>query len=201
MNLILMSSGSFFTEKLPSFIKDLDKLKTAYINTASKQVPDDSYAKRHKQRMNDLNFNFEEIDITGKNEEELDKLLRNKQLVYVEGGNSFYLLKQIRESGFDKVIRKLLKIGVIYAGASAGTYVACPTIETEPWTNPNKFNRFGITDFTAMNLFPSLIKAHYTLDQEKTLKPYIEKSKYKVELLTDDEAILVKDDEVRRIKT
>jgi|APSaa5957512622_1039677.scaffolds.fasta_scaffold47966_2 peptidase E len=199
MNLILMSSGKFFTEKVPSLINDVTKLKIAYISTASKQVPDDGYAKRHQQRMKDLNFNFEEIDITGKKEDELMEILKKKEMIYVEGGNTFYLLKQIRESGFDKVVRKLVKLGMFYAGSSAGAYVACPTIETATWNDTRHFDRFGITNFTAMHLFPSLIKAHCNSNKKTELKPFIEKSRYNVELLTDDEAIIVKNGEISKI--
>lgn len=193
-----MSSGQFFTEKVPQLVENFLDMKIAYIDTATKGIPDPSILDRHVKRMKELNFNFEVIDIAGKNEDGLFELLKNKDLIYVQGGNTFYLLKCIRESGFDKVIKKLLHKGIIYAGASAGAYVACPTIEMATWNDTRHFDRFGITDFTAMNLFPNLIKAHFTEDQRIKLNPYIEKANYTVELLTDDEAIIMKDNKIKK---
>jgi len=38
--------------------------------------------------------------------EELEKALINADIIYIEGGNTFYLLKAIRETGFDKLIKE-----------------------------------------------------------------------------------------------
>ena len=84
----------------------------------------------------------------GKNEDELREILRGKELVYVEGGNTFYLMKAIRESGFEKVIKELLPKGLIYMSVSAGAYVACPTIEMAGLQYQDKYNRYFRTLFT-----------------------------------------------------
>lgn len=91
--LLLTSSGSFITANdvdhfLPKKIVDS---KIAYITTASKKVYDTSYIERHRQKMSELNFSYTEIDIAGKTEEELKKALDNCDIVFVEGGNTFYL--------------------------------------------------------------------------------------------------------------
>src|SRR3989344_1822348 len=49
-------------------------------------------------QMKELGFNVEEIDIEGKNKNLLMKLFENKDIIFVEGGNTFYLLKAIRQS-------------------------------------------------------------------------------------------------------
>ena len=36
---------------------------------------------------------------------------KNKNVIHVEGGNTFYLLKAIRESGFAEVLKELLNEG------------------------------------------------------------------------------------------
>ncbi|MBT4722478.1 type 1 glutamine amidotransferase-like domain-containing protein [Candidatus Falkowbacteria bacterium] len=193
-----MSNGEFFTEKVPQLVENFSKMKIAYINTATKGMPDPSALDRHIERMKELDFNFEVIDIADKNEDELFEQLKTKDLIYVQGGNTFYLLKCIRESGFDKVIKKLLQKGIIYTGASAGAYVACPTIEMATWNDSQHFDRFGITDFTALGLFPSLIKAHFTEDQRPVLDSYINNSHYKVELLADNEALMIKNGKITK---
>jgi len=117
-------------------------------------------------------------------------LLKDKNAVYVEGGNTFYLLKAVRESGFDKVIKEMIAKGVPYIGSSAGSYIACPTIDMAIW-KPKQKDRFGATDFTAMNLVPFLVVAHYEPELKEILKEKISQSKYDTKLLKDGQAILV----------
>ena len=106
--ILLTSSGKFVTDGDMSFLgKPINKMKMAYITTAFKGVRDISYMNERKRRMTGLNYDFEEIDLDGEDEKELMRILSNKEIIYVEGGNTFYLLKAVRESGFDKVIKNL----------------------------------------------------------------------------------------------
>jgi dipeptidase E len=137
-------------------------------------------------------YDFEELDIEGKNENELRESFKDKNAIYVEGGNTFYLLKAVRESGFDKVIKDLIKKGVVYIGSSAGSYIMCPTIEMSTWKKPGEEkDRFGIIDLTALNQVPFLVKAHYNSEQKEFFKEKIASAKYPTRILKDGQAILV----------
>lgn len=204
--LLLASSGSFVTEKgfkilgkYKAFSKPLDQIKIAYITTASGGVDDKTYIARHKQKMLDQGYDFEEIDIKGKDEKELYEVLKNKDAVYVDGGNTFYLLKYVRESGFDMVIKDLIGQGIVYIGSSAGAYIACPTIEMAAWRHQDKYNRYGVTDFTALNVVPFLITAHYDPQYKDLLKSMILKSKHPVTILTNDQALLIRDGKTKLV--
>lgn len=196
--LILSSSGQFITaNNVDDFLpKKITDCKIAYIITASKKVNDTGYIERHRQKMNELNFSYTEIDITGKNENELRMALDGHDIVMVEGGNTFYLLKAVRESGFTNVIRELIDEGVVYVGSSAGSYIACPSIIMATWSNRG-FDRCGITDFTAMNFVPFLIKAHYTPEMKETLVEKRKNVQYPIRALNDNQALLVRDGEVQ----
>ncbi len=134
--LILTSSGKFITKNnIDDFLpKKISNCKIAYITTASKKVDDTSYIERHKEKMNELGFSYTEIDIADKNESQLKEILIGYEIIMVEGWNTFYLLKAIYESGFDKVIKDLISKGVVYIGSSAGSYIACPSIITATWS-------------------------------------------------------------------
>jgi len=196
--LLLASSGSFITEhEIKELAKPIKEMKMAYIITASKGVDDLNYIKNHMAEMDELGFDYEEIDIEGKTETELRDILKNKEMVYVEGGNSFYLLKCVRASGFDKVIKDLISDGVIYAGASAGSYLACPTIEVASWKHQNRFDHYGVKDFKALNLVPFLVTVHYNDKDKELIQAKIKNSKYPVKILNDEQAILVQDDKIK----
>lgn len=196
--LILTSSSSFITaNNVDDFLpKKITDCKIAYIITASKKVDDTGYIERHRQKMDELNFSYTVIDIAGKNEDELKKALDGHDIIMVEGGNTFYLLKIIRESGFANIIKDLIEKGVVYVGSSAGSYITCPSIVMATWSNRG-FDRCGITEYSAMNLVPFLIKAHYTSDMLEMLKEKANDLQYPMRVLNDDQAILVRDGEVQ----
>lgn len=150
--------------------------------------------------MRGLGWDFEEIDIDGKTPDELRNLLKDKDAINMLGGNSFFLLKCIRESGFAKVLKEFLERGGVYCGSSAGSYVTCPTIEMAAWKDPKRFDRHGVTDLTAMNLVPFLIVAHCTPEIIAKIQSKIEAAKYPVKLLTDQQAILASDDKIEFIE-
>lgn len=199
--LLLASRGTFVTDgKYKIFDKPRNQVKWAYISTAGKSVPNTTYIKKHEGRMRELGWDFEKVDIEGKTPDELRKLLKDKDAINMLGGNSYFLLKCIRESGFDVVLKELLDQGLVYCGSSAGSYVTCPTIEMAAWKDPKRFDRHGVTNFTAMNLVPFLIVAHCTPEVVSTIKPEIDATQYPVKLLTDQQAIFVKDDTVELLE-
>jgi peptidase E len=61
-------------------------------------------------------------------ESSLAALFDRVDVAYCSGGNTFYLLREIRRSGFDRAIIPFLAGGGVYAGASAGALVATPEI-------------------------------------------------------------------------
>jgi len=199
--LLLSSNGSFVIEKgLKLLFEDISKIKLAYITTAGNGSSDKTYLEVHKGLLKKEGYNFDELDIEGKNESELRESLKNKDAVYVEGGNTFYLLKAVRESGFDKVIKELIEKGVPYIGSSAGSYITCPTIEMSTWKKPGEEKeRFGVIDLTGMNLVPFLVKAHYVPEQAELLKEKISQSQYQTKILRDGQAILVDGDDYKLV--
>lgn len=196
--LLLASNGSYTIEKgMKLVFPDVSKIKLAYITTAVKGAKNPEYFKQFPELLKYEGYNFTEIDIEGKKAEELQKLLEGMDAVFVEGGNPFYLLRSVRESGFEKVMRKLLEHGVVYVGVSAGSYIACPTIEMSTWKNPGEEkNNFGVTDLTAMNLVPFLLKAHYQPETKDLLQEKIAQTQYPVKIITDEQAILVKGEKI-----
>ena len=77
--------------------------------------------------------------------------------IVVGGGNSWKLLKMIRENNLIDIVKQKVTSGTPYIGWSAGANVACPTIMTTndmPVVEPDSFNAF--------NLIPFQINPHFT---------------------------------------
>lgn len=69
--------------------------------------------------------NIKEVDLREfRDQEELKTKLASFDFIWVMGGNTFCLMHEIKQSGFDKVINKLLDKGMVYGGESAGACVA-----------------------------------------------------------------------------
>ncbi len=201
--LILTSSGFIRPiireEILRALPEKPSHYQVAYISTASKVIADDSNAQNEVFIMNCLGFHVVEIDLAQIEPHQLKSQLAKKQIVYVQGGNGFYLLKHARRTGFLKLGKQLVEQGkLIYIGKSGGSYLACPSLEMHTWSS-KPWNRYGVTDLTAMNLVPFLIKAHYSEDQHPEIKSGSHKSPYPVRLLTNDQALLVQDQTVKLI--
>jgi len=201
---IILTSAGFKTPELQrEFLKALPKppasLKLAYVTTASKVEENKDFVERDRKILIELGFQMEEIDIEGKDYEELKILLKNKDIIFVQGGNTFYLLKHVRSSGFEREVKELLEQGVIYVGVSAGSYVACPTIDMATWKHQDR-ERYGVTDLNAMNLVPFLLSVHYNREKyREALLSGAKDTKLPLRILTDDQALLVKDREVTLI--
>lgn len=199
--LLLTSAGMKMQDEILKLLpKPPAKIKLAHIITASNEVSPHPWRDNDKKAMLKLGIQVEDIDVKGKTGNELRRILKNKDVIYVQGGSPYYLLKYVKESGFDKVVKNLVNRGVLYIGASAGSYIACPTIEQALWKKPNR-NKYGLAgNGPAMNLVPFLIVAHYEPKFKKDVDAGIAKTKYPVKVLRDNQAILVKNGKAKLVE-
>ena len=171
-----------------------DQIKIGYVTTASKG------ARQFHQRVKDViipsiknaGYYLEDIDIIGKSKNELRDFFKDKNVIHVEGGNTFYLLKAIRETGFAEIIKELIDQGKVYIGTSAGSYVMCPTIDVSDWSDET-VDRYGVTDFTALNYVPFLLKVHYTDEKGLEVKTRMKALKHPLRILRDGQGVSVED--------
>ena len=89
------------------------------------------------------------------NDRPLETLARAEAL-FMGGGNTYALLKRLRESGLHDAIRERVRAGMPYVGASAGSNVAGPNILTT-----NDWNVVALDCFDALGLVPFNINPHY----------------------------------------
>jgi dipeptidase E len=61
--------------------------------------------------------------------EALREKLSNKDVIWLGGGNTFYLRWILKKTGADEIIRDCVRQGKVYAGWSAGAVIAGPTLE------------------------------------------------------------------------
>jgi dipeptidase E len=138
-----------------------------------------------------FNAKFKVVDNSVNSKAEQGKLL-SSNIVVISGGNTFELLRNLRESGLDKTIGEFVeKQDFVLAGFSAGALVLTPSINIcslpnfdENLVEVEEFSGLGIVDF---EVFP-----HYDeLSQKATLESYRKTSANSVRAVADEDYISI----------
>ena len=140
-----------------------------------------------------------ELDVsTASRETVMEKLTKN-DMIFVGGGNTFFLLQELKRSGADKIIAQEVEKGKLYIGESAGAIAACPDIGYSAEMDvPEKAPE--LTDYTGMGLVDFYVVPHLGHPDmgpaaERIIEQYSSVPDLKV--INDYQAILVEGDEVR----
>mgnify|MGYP002382208617 CR=1 FL=1 len=124
--------------------------------------------------------------------------LNDYHLIYISGGNPFYLLYQLKQSGADEVLRKLYCQGVYLIGCSAGAVVLGPDIRVITYFDTES-NRMGLTDFAAVGIVPFSILPHVNrlrtqyIDFDVRVQNIRRALGHEVVLLADEQSLLLED--------
>jgi len=124
MKLFLTSAG-LVPEITPDFVKLLGRetsdARLVFIPTAADPEPDKDFVNKDKIRLAELDFRIYPIDLKGQSYDSLTHIFKNADMVFVEGGNTFYLLDWVNKCGFAQALREFLERGGVYTGVSAGS--------------------------------------------------------------------------------
>lgn len=200
--LFLTSEANVVIDKIIELLPDKPKnLRLAFIPTAADPYEDKSWLEEDRQALIKYGFNVINIDLKNKTKKALEKELKNIDIIFVAGGNTFYLLEKANKSGFTDVIRELVDKGTIYIGSSAGTVLASPDIGyIKELDEPQKAN---LSSYKGLNLVDFSILVHW--GEKKYKKEYLKliRNNYfldqKTVLLTNKQAILVWGDKYKII--
>ena len=151
--------------------------KVIFIPTAS--LPDKTpfYVKADKKALEKLGLIVEELEITKTPYEEIKIKILNTDYIFVSGGNTFFLLQELKRTGTDKLIIEHINKGKLYIGSSAGSVVLSKDIEyikfmDSPKAAPelnNDFTSLGIIDFYVL---PHCLNFPFKKVAKKTIDEY-----------------------------
>lgn len=166
--------------------------KAIFIPTAGDPYDNRDFVEADKLALEKYGLNVVEMDVKNKDEEEIRKAIDGADVVLVAGGDTFYLMEKLKESGADKIIKKFIEKGGVYIGSSAGSIVCCPTIEgAEEFDDPSLAPR--LDNFDGMGVFKDVIIPHTHkekyFERVKRATKKLESNGYKVHPLTDDDVL------------
>lgn len=205
MKQIFLTSSS--EEVVDDIIKKLPKspkeMNLAFINTAAEvETGDHWWLRVEKEKLIEVGFNVDEFSIKGMIKDEIENRLKDKQVIYFCGGNTFYLLDQVIKTGCDEIIKNKIENGMIYIGSSAGSMIIgkridlVSTIDDSSKAPDLKSDGLGIVDIAVL--------PHWGSDdfREEYMKGF--ESMYiegiKIVPLTNQQYIWIKDDLIQTIQ-
>ena len=81
--------------------EDLQGKIIAFIPTASLTEPIRFYVKKGKKALEEAGMIVEEVEITQLPKEEISSILHKCDYIYITGGNTFFLLQELKRKGVD----------------------------------------------------------------------------------------------------
>jgi len=190
--LFLASTACNVTKELLEFLgKPPAGLNVAFIPTAADPYSDKEFVEQDKRALLMAGFNVKEVHL-GKTRASVIEGLEGTDIVFVAGGNTFYLMQKARESGFDRVVKSLVRKGTVYVGSSAGAVIAGPSIEHVRALDDASWAP-RLQSFEGLGLVKFLVMPHHGKRQYRQAFLKIDKdcSKSLTVKLTDSQAVEV----------
>ncbi len=166
--------------------------KAIFVPTAGDPYSNKDFVEADKIALNKYGLNIVELDVKNRNEKEIREMIDGADIVLVAGGDTFYLMEKLKESGADKIIKEFVERGGIYIGSSAGSIICCPTIEgAEEFDNPNLAPI--LDNFNGLGIFRNVIIPHAQkekyFERIRRATERLESRGFKVYPLTDDDVL------------
>lgn len=200
--LFLCSSFADVANLLIDFAKeDLKGKIIAFIPTASLTESIRFYVKTGKKALEKVGMIVEEVEITQFSNEEISSILHKCDYIYITGGNTFFLLQELKGKGVDKIISEQVKSGKLYIGESAGAIIASPDTEYMKNVNFDPIKKAPeLEDYSSLGLVDFYTIPHYgnfpfKKKGEKVIQLYNEK--LQLIPISNKQAIFIEDSNIQ----
>ena len=191
MNLFLCSHFS----KVGALLKDLIAGKrVAFIPTASIHEGYTGYVGSARTLFKKLGAELIEIEISTANDSDITQVFDAADIIYFTGGNSFFLIDQLRKTGTDTLLKQQLEKGKLFIGESAGAIVCAPELSYIEKMDPIPED-YSQSDYAGLGLINFYVLPHYLTAPFKKVTADIMQSFSNIELcaINNAQALSVKD--------
>ena len=201
--MILTSSLYESIELVKKFLdKNTESKKILFIPTATNVDKYKKYIHLTQKAFEDFGYEVENFDVSIFSEEIAKEKLSQAKTVFISGGNTFYLLQELKRKNLTSYLKERIENGLIYIGESAGSVIAAPDIEYASIVD-DKTLATELDDYAGLNLVDFYIVPHFEEEpfvesSRKTVELY--KDKLDLKLINNKEAILVENNNFTIIK-
>lgn len=158
--LFLSSSFKDVASSFATFETNLKGKRVTFIPTASLVEKVVFYVASGKKALEKLGLIVDVLEISTASTDEITSKLKNNDFIYVSGGNTFFLLQELKRTGADKIIIEEVNSGKLYIGESAGSIIASANIEYAKGMDSIK-KAPNLKDYTALGLIDFYPVPHY----------------------------------------
>lgn len=184
-----------------SLIKEeIDNKKVAFIPTASLHEGYTGYVGSARKLFKKLGASVTEIDISTEAYSTIQAVFEDADVIYFTGGNSFFLMDQLRKTETDELLKKELANGKLMIGESAGAIICAPTIQYIEQMD-EKPEDYSQEDNEGLDLIDFYVLPHYLTAPFKKITERImaEFSDLNICAINNHQAIIVNDEDSKVI--
>lgn len=179
-------------------IEEVKGKKVTFIPTASIVEEYVGHVENDKRAFESLGIIVDVLELSTASNNVIKEKITTNDYIFVSGGNSFYLLQILKETGADQLIKEQVSNGKLYIGTSAGSVVMCPDIQYIEAMDDKSFAP-KLTEYKAMGMIDQYPLVHYgcepfTAVAEQVYHEY--KDKLPLVLLTNHQVITVRGGEL-----
>lgn len=201
---LFLSSAGLTNESLVKAFEELvgengDKVKIAFIPTAANvESGDKDWLINDYSNLKKQGYVVDIVDISAIEKEIWLPRLEEANVLFLGGGNTFHLMYWLEKSGLKGLLPELLETRV-YAGISAGSCIAGPTVYNSVQNLfGEKYNLkiekgLGLVDF---QFIPHLNSKWFLKINEENLKTASKELKEPVYACDDDSAVVISGDKI-----
>ena len=179
-----------------SLIKEeIDNKKVAFIPTASLHEGYTGYVGSARKLFKKLGASVTEIDISTEAYSTIQAVFEDADVIYFTGGNSFFLMDQLRKTETNELLKKELANGKLMIGESAGAIICAPTIQYIEQMD-EKPEDYSQEDNEGLDLIDFYVLPHYLTAPFKKITERImaEFSDLNICAINNHQAIIVNDE-------
>ena len=178
--------------------KQLDN-QVLFIPTAGNVEEYRGYIDEALQTFEDLGFQVEDLDISVCDRETAQAKIFQSKLLYISGGNTFYLLQELKKKDLLFLIKEQIADGMVYVGESAGAIITAKDIDYNKIMDDKAVAK-ELNDTEALNeadfyVLPHVGEEPFAESAQAILNTYGDK--LNLLPLNNRQAVLVEDEEVK----
>lgn len=128
-----MFLASSFVDVADLFVKFTEEecagKTVTFIPTASLVEEVKFYVGAGREALEKHGLIVDELEISTATKDKIESTIQKNDYIYIAGGNTFFLLQELKRTGADKIIAEQINSGKLYIGESAGSIVVSRNIE------------------------------------------------------------------------
>mgnify|MGYP000878397878 CR=1 FL=1 len=197
-NLFLCSYFAGVKDTFKDFMNnDTKGKKVLFIPTANIDEETKFLVDEAKEVFKSLGMEVENLEISKLDEKTIKNKIEKANYLYIGGGNTFYLLQELKRKNLIDFIKNRVNFGMTYIGESAGAIITSKDIEYNDLMDDKTIAK-DLKEYSGLNLVDFYIVPHlnefpFEESAEKTMNVY---SSLNLVPITNNQAILVDEDKI-----